>query len=172
MFSFSTPFPLYLSLLLFLSLPSLALSCEIKKECQSTPFVPGYNLVGEGFDVVTLKRKGAYTIDVQTCINSKGSCILRRNPLQGNNLQKVGLDFKKFFGLEVGGTRSSAYNFATALTKSDRYTFSSYTTTCIHYRLGLGKIKLPANLKTCAKVLQNQDVATSFSSGLHQHYTE
>ncbi|XP_056224778.1 perforin-1-like [Seriola aureovittata] len=175
MLSFSTPSPLYLSLLLFLSHHSLVLSCEVTAECKSAPFVPGYNLVGEGFDVVTLRRKGAYTVDVKTYATPNGTCILRRNPLQGNVLQKlplsavdwrafsrcsvhlygsthssvsslllrhsndesndwkVGLDWKKFVGLEVGGTRSTAYNFATARSKEDRYTFSTHRATCIHY---------------------------------------
>lgn len=38
--------------------------------------------------------------------------------------------------------------------------------------VGLGKAKLRAGHNTCTKVLQNQDVASSYSSGLHQHYTE
>ncbi|XP_023286326.1 perforin-1-like [Seriola lalandi dorsalis] len=175
MLSFSTPSPLYLSLLLFLSHHSLVLSCEVTAECKSAPFVPGYNLVGEGFDMVTLRRKGAYTIDVKTYATPNGTCILRRNPLQGNVLQKlplsavdwrafsrcrlqlynskhssissllhkhtdedsnslkVGLDLTKFVGLEVGGTRSTAYSFTTARSKEDHYTFSTHRVTCSHY---------------------------------------
>ncbi|XP_022593785.1 perforin-1-like [Seriola dumerili] len=175
MLSLSTPSPLYLSLLLFLSHHSLVLSCEVTAECKSAPFVPGYNLVGEGFDMVTLRRKGAYTIDVKTYAAPNGTCILRRNPLQGNVLQKLplsavdwrafsrcsvhlyssmhssvssllhkhtnedsnslklGLDFQKFAGLEVGGTRSTAYVFATDRSKEDHYTFSTHRVSCSHY---------------------------------------
>ncbi|XP_053182085.1 perforin-1-like [Scomber japonicus] len=186
---------------------ALNFSFGTRRQCQSAPFVPGYNLVGEGFDVVTSRRKGAYMVDVRTYLSPNGTCSLHFNPLQGDELQKlplaavdwrpfsrcsihrqnsrhtsvssllrkytyqdstdwkdqeiifgnisifvsslditlghqaahdllyyqVGLDFLKFAGLEVGGTRSTAYDFATARSREDRYTFSIHRVTCSHY---------------------------------------
>ncbi|XP_016522739.1 perforin-1-like, partial [Poecilia formosa] len=157
--------------------------------------------------------------------------------------------------LEVGGTHSKAYKFATKRSKEDRYIFSIHSVTCGYYgfmlsdtpsltlkfkkrldllpphynsstkneyrklidiygthyfrkvnlggrlrrlissrsclssmngltsnethtclsmgvAVGLGKTKLSSVPNSCISVLKNQDVATNFSSGLHQHFTE
>uniref|UniRef100_A0A3B4Y9S4 Perforin-1-like n=1 Tax=Seriola lalandi dorsalis TaxID=1841481 RepID=A0A3B4Y9S4_SERLL len=134
-------------LLLSLLYHSPVLSCQPgnRSQCESAPFVPGYNLVGEGFDVVTLQRKGAYLVDVNTFLTPNGTCTLCSNPLQVDVQQfyinkiyqsnfifyfiyQVGLNLNKFLSasLEVGGTRSAAYNFATARAREDRYTFNHF----------------------------------------------
>uniref|UniRef100_A0A3Q0SJW7 Uncharacterized protein n=1 Tax=Amphilophus citrinellus TaxID=61819 RepID=A0A3Q0SJW7_AMPCI len=170
MISSSTPPPLYLGLLLFLLYNSPVLACQTgtRSQCESAPFVPGHNLAGEGFNVVTLSRTGAYVVDVRTYLTPNGTCTLCSNPLQDNRLQKlpvsgedwraisqcsaditksshtsvstdwkIGLALERFMteSVEVGGTRSKAYNFATQMASEDRYTFSLHGVTCSHYSL-------------------------------------
>ncbi|KAF3852568.1 hypothetical protein F7725_005923 [Dissostichus mawsoni] len=187
MLSFPTPPLLHLSVLLFLS--SSVLSCQTgtKSQCQAAPFVPGHNLVGEGFDVVTLRRKGAYVVDVKTYMTPAGTCKLCRNPNQGNILQKLpvsAVDWRafsrcytflfssvhysvrysvtqswtNFWGLQSGGGGNTIQRVRFATARS-REDRSAFST----HR---------ASCRHYSKVLQNQDVSASFGSGLHQHYTE
>ncbi|KTF77799.1 hypothetical protein cypCar_00034409, partial [Cyprinus carpio] len=78
-------------LLLLLCLP-IALCCETvpSTECQKLPFVPGHNLVGEGFDIVRMKTSGAFVVDVQTYLSGgeHGNCTLCENKLL-NEKQKL-----------------------------------------------------------------------------------
>uniref|UniRef100_A0AAV2LM01 MACPF domain-containing protein n=1 Tax=Knipowitschia caucasica TaxID=637954 RepID=A0AAV2LM01_KNICA len=79
-----------------LLLGTLAPLCEPSKfqygsasECKSIPMVPGYNLGGEGFDIVTMERKAAYVIDTETWDLGNGTCKLYLNPFLSNKKQKV-----------------------------------------------------------------------------------
>lgn len=78
-------------LLLLLCLP-VALCCETapSTECEKLPFVPGYNLVGEGFDIVRMKTTGAFVVDVRTYMSGgdHGNCTLCENKLL-NQKQKL-----------------------------------------------------------------------------------
>lgn len=169
---------LHLALSILLSLLSLACSYYTAEGpiCDDAPFFPGYNLLGEGYDIVTLKRKGAYLIDVKTYKSPSGTCHLFDNPYQGDKAQKlplstvdlraitqcqssdykttetsvsevvskvtnqdssdwkVGLSHEDYGSVEVGGTRSDQYNFASARLKEDKFSFSIYSSSCTHYR--------------------------------------
>uniref|UniRef100_UPI0037E929D0 perforin-1-like n=1 Tax=Semicossyphus pulcher TaxID=241346 RepID=UPI0037E929D0 len=59
------------------------------QECKKAPFVPGYNLAGEGFDIVTMERKGAFVIDTETWMLGNGTCKLYRNTYMKGETQKV-----------------------------------------------------------------------------------
>uniref|UniRef100_A0A672IFG8 MACPF domain-containing protein n=1 Tax=Salarias fasciatus TaxID=181472 RepID=A0A672IFG8_SALFA len=121
-------------LLLFLWSHSPVFPCQIGNfaQCESAPFVPGHNLVGEGFDVVTLRPTGYYMVDVKTFLTPNRTCMLCSNRLQDNRLQKIGLNLSSA-KMNVGGTQSSLYNFASRRTSEDRYTFISHRVTCSHY---------------------------------------
>ncbi|XP_055009135.1 perforin-1-like [Boleophthalmus pectinirostris] len=58
-------------------------------ECSQAPMVPGYNLGGEGFNIVTMERKGAYVIDTDTWDLGNGTCKLYPNSFMGGQMQKV-----------------------------------------------------------------------------------
>ncbi|XP_073677353.1 perforin-1-like [Garra rufa] len=59
------------------------------KECEDAPFVPGYNLAGEGFDVVTMERKGTYVINTEKWDLGNGTCKLRKNNYMNGIKQKI-----------------------------------------------------------------------------------
>lgn len=73
-----------------LCLPSRVSYIGTPQECEKASFVPGYNLGGEGFDIVTMERKGAYIIDTETWkLSSNGSCKLYKNNYMKGEKQKV-----------------------------------------------------------------------------------
>ncbi len=61
----------------------------VSKECEDAPFVPGYNLAGEGFDVVTMERKGTYVINTEIWDLGNGTCKLRKNMYMDGIKQKL-----------------------------------------------------------------------------------
>ncbi|XP_028264409.1 perforin-1-like isoform X2 [Parambassis ranga] len=58
-------------------------------ECKQADFIPGYNLGGEGFDIVTMERKGAYIIDTETWDLGNGTCRMFNNGYLNGKKQKV-----------------------------------------------------------------------------------
>ncbi|KAM7418492.1 hypothetical protein PAMA_015893 [Pampus argenteus] len=72
-----------------LCLPSSVRIIGTPEECQKAKFVPGYNLGGEGLDIVTMQRKGAYVIDTETWKLGNGTCRLYGNSYMGGENQKI-----------------------------------------------------------------------------------
>ncbi|XP_069508014.1 perforin-1-like [Ambystoma mexicanum] len=60
-------------------------------ECKKLGFIPGHNLVGEGIDIATLRRKGAYLVATNRWKNKDGTCTLCTNALLEGKLQKLPL---------------------------------------------------------------------------------
>ncbi|KAM9810299.1 perforin 1.5 [Neosynchiropus ocellatus] len=58
-------------------------------ECDKAPFIPGYNLAGEGFDVVRMHRTGAYVINVKGRLGENRTCTLCPNRFQNGQLQRL-----------------------------------------------------------------------------------
>ncbi|XP_030599573.1 perforin-1-like [Archocentrus centrarchus] len=72
-----------------LCLPSSVSFIGTPQECEKAHFVPGYNLGGEGFDIVTMERKGAYVIDTETWKIGNGTCRMYSNGYMNCEKQKV-----------------------------------------------------------------------------------
>uniref|UniRef100_A0A8C2EPP4 Uncharacterized protein n=1 Tax=Cyprinus carpio TaxID=7962 RepID=A0A8C2EPP4_CYPCA len=79
--------------LIFLPLLLMSISGDddlgASKECKDAPFVPGHNLAGEGFDVVTMERKGSYVINTEIWDLGNGTCKLRKNKYMNGIKQKL-----------------------------------------------------------------------------------
>lgn len=60
-------------------------------ECEKAPFVPGHNLAGEGFDVVRMRRTGAYVINVKGHLADNHTCTLCPNRFQNGQVKTVKL---------------------------------------------------------------------------------
>ncbi|XP_067281815.1 perforin-1-like isoform X2 [Pseudorasbora parva] len=85
------PFQIYLAVFWTLLLVSISGEDDIaaSKECENAPFVPGHNLAGEGFDVVTMTRKGSYVIDTEKWDLGNGECKLSKNSYMNEIKQKL-----------------------------------------------------------------------------------
>lgn len=60
-------------------------------ECEKAPFVPGHNLAGEGFDIVRMRRTGAYVISVKGHLADNHTCTLCPNRFQNGQVKTVKL---------------------------------------------------------------------------------
>lgn len=67
----------------------VVLGCRLGtgSECEKASFVPGHNLAGEGFDVVRLRRTGAYVINVKSHLGDNHTCTLCPNRFQNGQVK-------------------------------------------------------------------------------------
>ncbi|XP_017160464.1 perforin-1-like [Poecilia reticulata] len=75
--------------------------------------------------------------------------------------------------VNLGGRLRRVTSSRSCLSSMNRLT-STQVHSCLSMgvAVGLGKEQLSSVQKSCISVLKNQDSATNFSSGLHQHFTE
>lgn len=79
---------------LMLSLPQCThQSCTdgTPKQCQDAEFAPGTNFAGEGFDITSMERKGAFVLDMNQWKRKDKTCTLCSNPYLENKRQKLPL---------------------------------------------------------------------------------
>uniref|UniRef100_A0A8C7X8P1 Perforin-1 n=1 Tax=Oryzias sinensis TaxID=183150 RepID=A0A8C7X8P1_9TELE len=87
-------FPVKFSLFLLLIFPMCTFEmCTdgTPKECQEAEFAPGSNLAGEGFDITSMERKGAFVLDMNQWKRDNEACTLCTNPYMDNRRQKLPL---------------------------------------------------------------------------------
>uniref|UniRef100_H2L9M9 Perforin 1.9 n=2 Tax=Oryzias latipes TaxID=8090 RepID=H2L9M9_ORYLA len=87
-------FPVKFSLFLLLIFPMCTFEmCTdgTPKECQEAEFAPGSNLAGEGFDITSMERKGAFVLDMNQWKRENKACTLCTNPYMDNRRQKLPL---------------------------------------------------------------------------------
>ncbi|OCT59071.1 hypothetical protein XELAEV_18001559mg [Xenopus laevis] len=59
------------------------------KECEKASFVPGHTLLGEGLNIVTMKRTHAFLLDLQSYKKKNKTCTLCKNIHHQNILEKI-----------------------------------------------------------------------------------
>ncbi|XP_053474757.1 perforin-1-like [Ictalurus furcatus] len=60
-----------------------------ESQCDNADFAPGSDLAGEGFDVTTMQRKGAFVLDMSSWLQKDKSCTLCKNPYMEGQTQKI-----------------------------------------------------------------------------------
>ncbi|KAF7697716.1 perforin-1-like [Silurus meridionalis] len=60
-----------------------------ESQCNNADFVPGSNLAGEGFDITTMERKGAFVIDMSSWLKKDKTCTLCKNRYMRGVKQKL-----------------------------------------------------------------------------------
>ncbi|KAI2661587.1 Perforin-1 [Labeo rohita] len=134
-------------------------------ECEKVPFVPGYNLAGEGFDVVSMRRKGAFLINVKSHVDN-GTCTVCKNRFQGGQMQKLpsvvrdwlqhplinkwemGLSLDDIGKAILGGSRSDIAQFAKFQNAMDNYRVTEHPELSTEFSKHLQQLPKQYDVKT------------------------
>ncbi|MCI4384743.1 hypothetical protein PGIGA_G00042100 [Pangasianodon gigas] len=93
-----------------------------ESQCRNVDFAPGSNLAGEGFDITTMQRKGAFVIDMSSWIQNN-FCTLCKNPYMGGQMQKLPVSVVDWRPSQKCNMKlsSSAYQSSEALVNASTY---------------------------------------------------
>lgn len=78
-------------------------------QCEKAPFVPGHNLAGEGFDVVRMRRTGAYVISVKGHMTDNHTCTLCPNRFQQGQVETIKTLLTLLHCLNVNSTKATVF---------------------------------------------------------------
>ncbi|KAF7697717.1 hypothetical protein HF521_004227 [Silurus meridionalis] len=104
-----------------------------ESQCNDADFVPGSNLAGEGFDITTMERKGAFVIDMSSWLKKDRTCTLCKNRYMRGKKQKLPasvVDWRssKKCSIKVS---SSVYD---SKNQKDKFSFTSQIVKCGYYK--------------------------------------
>ncbi|XP_051509290.1 perforin 1.5 isoform X1 [Myxocyprinus asiaticus] len=138
-------------------------------ECEKAPFVPGYNLAGEGFDFVTMRRKGAFLINVKSHLQDNATCTVCKNRFHGGQMQKLPsaiLDWRPFSRCSKQ-LSSALHHSVDSLMKSSTSLINNNWAMDLSLD-GLGKAILGGSRSDIAKFAQSQNTMDKATFALHE----
>ncbi|KAM9822875.1 perforin 1.5 [Syngnathus typhle] len=138
-------------------------------ECEKAPFVPGYNLAGEGFDVVRLRRTGAYVINVKGHLADNHTCTLCPNRFHGGEIQRLPaavLDWRPFSRCSKHLSSALHHSVESLLRSSNSLVNNNWS-------VGLsldpyGKVALGGSRSDLAKFAQSQHSVDKATFAIHE----
>ncbi|KAF5905299.1 macrophage-expressed 1 protein-like, partial [Clarias magur] len=157
------------SILLTLCHQSSGCRSGTETECEKAPFVPGYNLAGEGFDVVKLQRKGAYLINVKSHLLDNRTCTVCKNHFQGGQMQKLPLSIVDWRPLSSCNKQfsSALHHSIDSLIKSSASLMNNDWGVDLNLD-NLGKAVLGGSDSNIAKFAQSQHKMDKMTFALHE----